>query len=449
MYHYHGDQQELRLERLKHEGVRRDQKTNPFTEHDKNAMYKRKKKIRTKKYRAAYDDKYAEHFNGKLFGRNDGSKWSEAWQPTKNQLRNGKPGKPKHRFRPGARYHAPRKPKLYHDLLKAAIPAGSIPSYFDCRENWQSIGLGSEDLIFQQGVCGDCYIFASTECMQQRLAITLGKSIPRLGQLFVLEQSPYQKNYFQKCDGGDIEHVCDWLTQNEIVEDAYMPYDNWKWANVSEDPNQVKLPSSYAKKSAGIKIPSDVVRWKATGSYTVADGKSDDPPSAIQRDIMSNGPVVAYMDEYDDFQESFYWDPSKNTGVYKPGSNAKIVGGHAILIVGWGVDGTNGTPYWLIQNSWGTINGTTGYFKILRGSNCCNIETEVVAIDFSSDDAKSQDQENQNRIPGNGNGNENNDNYNFKKVTLKPNWWWYIIAIVIALVLVFMIFDVLKTAKKA
>lgn len=84
------------------------------------------------------------------------------------------------------------------------------------------------------------------------------------------------------------------------------------------------------------------------------------------------------------------------------------VGGHAIRILGWGVE--NDTPYWLAANSWNTdwgdngeapmgviggnpfpvLLGTVGrlisafgvllgFFKILRGEDHCGIESEVVA----------------------------------------------------------------------
>lgn len=80
------------------------------------------------------------------------------------------------------------------------------------------------------------------------------------------------------------------------------------------------------------------------------------------------------------------------------------VGGHAIRILGWGVE--NDTPYWLVANSWNTDWGENGestsnpcptspscdlvgffltlgvppgFFKILRGDDHCGIESEVVA----------------------------------------------------------------------
>lgn len=47
------------------------------------------------------------------------------------------------------------------------------------------------------------------------------------------------------------------------------------------------------------------------------------------------------------------------------GGNCGIRLDHAILIVGYGTQ--DGTPYWLIKNSWGETWGEKGFGKILRG----------------------------------------------------------------------------------
>lgn len=63
-------------------------------------------------------------------------------------------------------------------------------------------------------------------------------------------------------------------------------------------------------------------------------------------------------------------------GVYQH-VHGKALGGHAIRILGWGVE--DGTPYWLIANSWNTDWGDNGYIKILRGKDHCGIESQITA----------------------------------------------------------------------
>ena len=64
------------------------------------------------------------------------------------------------------------------------------------------------------------------------------------------------------------------------------------------------------------------------------------------------------------------------SGVYQHESGGEL-GGHAIRILGWGTE--NGTPYWLVANSWNYDWGDKGYFKILRGKNECGIEGQIAA----------------------------------------------------------------------
>ncbi len=68
----------------------------------------------------------------------------------------------------------------------------------------------------------------------------------------------------------------------------------------------------------------------------------------------------------------------KGTGVYKWDGESKLVGGHAVVIVGWGT--LNGEDYWIIQNSWGTKSGRAGFFYIRRGTNECHIEENSFGI---------------------------------------------------------------------
>jgi cathepsin B len=84
---------------------------------------------------------------------------------------------------------------------------------------------------------------------------------------------------------------------------------------------------------------------------------------------MTHGPVEAAFTVYADFL-------TYKSGVYQHTSGSAL-GGHAIKIVGWGVE--NNAPYWSVANSWNEDWGNNGFFRIKRGNNECGIEGSIVA----------------------------------------------------------------------
>jgi len=44
-------------------------------------------------------------------------------------------------------------------------------------------------------------------------------------------------------------------------------------------------------------------------------------------------------------------------------------------LIGWGEE--DGTPYWLMMNSWNEDWGDNGLFKIRRGTNECGIDNST------------------------------------------------------------------------
>ena len=55
------------------------------------------------------------------------------------------------------------------------------------------------------------------------------------------------------------------------------------------------------------------------------------------------------------------------------GACPKDAGLHNVVIAGFGTSSTDG-DYWIGQNSWGTVWGDDGWFKIARGKNSLGIE---------------------------------------------------------------------------
>ncbi len=156
-------------------------------------------------------------------------------------------------------------------------------------------------------------------------------------------------------------------------------------------------------------------RFRAKNVYKV---KND--VTAIQREIMERGPVTAGFVLRKSFQNAFgtagLGGQKANVDVLPVGPGAdsliymydgdpddSIVGGHAIVIGGWGTyyhsgkDGVIKVPYWICLNSWGSDFGTSGfppvdnrttgpsstigggYFWMIRGLNNCAIEDNIYA----------------------------------------------------------------------
>jgi len=108
--------------------------------------------------------------------------------------------------------------------------------------------------------------------------------------------------------------------------------------------------------------------WKDDKHFG-ASSYSVDSEEDIQTEIMTNGPVEAAFTVYEDFL-------TYKSGVYQHMSGEEL-GGHAVKILGWGVD--QGSNYWIVANSWNQDWGNMGYFNILRGSDECGIEDYIVA----------------------------------------------------------------------
>jgi len=74
----------------------------------------------------------------------------------------------------------------------------------------------------------------------------------------------------------------------------------------------------------------------AASSYSVSGVEN------MQKELMELGTLSVAFTVYEDFE-------AYTSGVYSHKSG-KSLGGHAVKMIGWGVD--NGTPYWTCANSW-------------------------------------------------------------------------------------------------
>ncbi|QDZ22776.1 cathepsin B cysteine protease [Chloropicon primus] len=231
-----------------------------------------------------------------------------------------------------------------------------IPDSFDAREQWPGL-IGA---IRNQERCGSCWAFGAVESLADRFAIaTNGKVNVTLSPEDLVSCDDLSFG----CKGGLVNLAWLYLEEHGVVTETCMEY-------LAGDGRPIQCPKDWEHATRCPDSGEKPIRYKAKNYYrlsTVAD---------IQKAIMTGGPVEAGFLVY----QSFF---GYKEGVYQRAwwdFGDLLAGGHAVKIVGWGVD--NSVPYWLIANSWGDYWGNLhGYFKIKRGVNECFIEESVYAGD--------------------------------------------------------------------
>jgi cathepsin B len=228
-------------------------------------------------------------------------------------------------------------------------------SSFTSATNWpkcQTIGK-----IFNQADCGSCWAFGGVEAASDRFCIASNGAFNQ-----ALSFGQVTECTSGGCEGGSAEDTWDFIENNGIVTSACYPY-FIPSCPPSQQPclNFVNTPDCWDNRTCDNGQP-----WQ---KYYVSTYYGLDTVSDAQSDMMQNGPFEACFDVYEDFL-------SYKSGVYQHTSGSYL-GGHCIKIQGWGTEG--GLPYWLVNNSWTTYWGDKGQFKILRGSDECGIEDDMVA----------------------------------------------------------------------
>lgn len=253
------------------------------------------------------------------------------------------------------------------------LALGEIPEQFDARTNWPDCPTINE--IRDQASCGSCWAFGAVESMSDRVCIhSEGKVHFRFSAKDLLGCC---HTCGFGCNGGFPGAAWSYWVRNGIVSGG--PYDSNQGCQpypfepcehhvngtrVPCDKTHDKTPKCEKKCQSSYNVDYKADRHYGKTSYSIARH-----PEKIQVEIMTNGPVEGAFTVYEDLLQY-------KSGVYQHVAG-KMLGGHAIRIMGWGVE--NGTKYWLIANSWNSDWGDNGTFKILRGTDHLGIESQISA----------------------------------------------------------------------
>jgi len=223
--------------------------------------------------------------------------------------------------------------------LPVSLNTTVLPNDFDSRIRWP----GLIHPIRNQKHCGRCWAFSASEVMSDRVAIARGRASPVLSaeDLVACDQKD------NGCHGGQLKTAWEYIQSPGLLTDSCFPYTS----------GAGDVPMCAEKCVDG----SSFLRTRASSAAPIYGVE------AMQQEIMTNGPIQVGFKVYKSLM-------TYKSGVYsKHATELLPEGGHAVKIVGWGVE--SDTDYWLVANSWDTTWGDEGFFKIKRGSNECGIET--------------------------------------------------------------------------
>uniref|UniRef100_A0A7S2CIF1 Peptidase C1A papain C-terminal domain-containing protein n=1 Tax=Florenciella parvula TaxID=236787 RepID=A0A7S2CIF1_9STRA len=254
--------------------------------------------------------------------------------------------------------------------------------------DWRDMGAVTE--VKDQGALGSCWAFSTAGNLEGQLFLS-GSQLTSLSVEQLLE---CDSSYDVAQGHADCGEFGGWpyLAMQYVIDagglrsDAVMPYcagigygqegycipcmpEGYSKALCGDydDDDQIPLfcdesttlgqgPAGYCSNADGVAVT--INDWKAISTNE----------TTIAAELAATGPLSIALNAQ---RLQFY-----KSGVYNPSSCNPDNLDHAVLMVGFGTDDI---PYWTIKNSWGTSWGEDGYFRIVRGTGACGVNTAVVS----------------------------------------------------------------------
>lgn len=244
----------------------------------------------------------------------------------------------------------------------------AVPASFDPRTQWPKCTIISK--VRNQAGCGSCWAFGATESFEGSRCIATGDDIE-----FSADDTAACSSWFGNgCSGGQPSSANQWFVSKGVVTggeygttDGCLPYvcpPCTKGLYPPDCPTSQCSPllkcTKTCSNSAYPKMYS-ADKTKARSSFSVGS------VSDMMQALSTTGPLAVAFTVYADF-------PTYTSGVYTHHTGG-VLGGHAVVVLGWGTEG--GKAYWIVKNSWSDKWGDKGFFKIAKGVDECGIEDDV------------------------------------------------------------------------
>lgn len=235
---------------------------------------------------------------------------------------------------------------------------------------WSWLDHGLVTPVRDQASCGSCWAFSAVQAIEGAYAKAHSKLVSFAPEVLV-DCSLSDCGCFGGWPRTGMQYLIDHM-DGLLMPEAEYPYCIPPFGNCYPcNTNTTFCPTpSYCNRSC-IAHPSPttsarVVSWSLLGK----------DEEAIRAELYARGPLSIALNAE--------WFQYYHSGVSDPIACDPTSLDHAVLLVGWGVDGgLLHLPYWLIKNSWGKKWGESGYIRLVRGKGKCGVNTQVVAVEVA------------------------------------------------------------------